>query len=900
MKFQRFEVVGELGAGGMGTVFRAHDPQLDRDVAIKVLAAPEAATADALATHQTIDLRAAAPDRDDLLGEARLMAKLSHPNVLPIYEVGVADDGAVFLVMEYIDGENLRTWLERPHARREVVEMFAQAARGLAAAHARGIIHRDFKPDNVLIGHGRARVADFGLANLVAPASLVRRADGRGTPKYMAPELWRGDPATTSSDVYALCRALQEALGEDAPALVAAGLAEDPTKRPELAAVLAALEGNRVRRWPYALVGVVAAVGIAGAVVATSRGSGCADDPALLAGRWDQPARDAIGSALGSDSDRTIAAVEATAGEIVAARRAVCEARHRGDLTPAQERTRATCLERRAIELGAIARVLAHSPWRPQVVFESALHITPAAVCDVIDSPPIADRAATAALYGRYYDAQPLPCDRRLPILATTEADAERAGEAEIASASARLQGFCLRTTDRYREADAADARAIEKALSIHSASLEVAALVERARNASWSDHASAAVAYASTAREHAEHAGLAVWSRAMTYMALGEAERHQSDLVAAERDLRAGIDLVHRDGDRLLGTMQLMLTELDDTLSGLEGRMAEAIELARKNADLARRLYGEHDFEYAVVLERLAGMIEVTEPAGGLAYRRQALEIYRRDNGENSSRVLFARYAMGDVLLGLGRGDEARAELADVLAKSEGNPDLRREHALSLGDLALTELELGDATRGLALVDQAISEQIALFSESGNATLSLRWSLASDLVELGRLDEAERQIAAYMRGLARHDDATDHRAAQMRGGVAAELALARGQPAQAEQLARGALATLAETKARDVERVDVLLALGHSLLAQRRFADARAPLEEARQIARTHEQRADTQAIIDLGLARVDEATGHRDEARTAARTAADVLARFPGQVRARREASELLGRLR
>src|SRR5687767_2835418 len=107
-KIQRFEIVEELGQGGMGTVYRARDPQLERDVAIKVLA--DASVPKELSPDDTIDLRGNTATRDDLLREARMMAKLSHPNVLPVYEAGLAD-GAVFVVMEHIAGQDLEAWL---------------------------------------------------------------------------------------------------------------------------------------------------------------------------------------------------------------------------------------------------------------------------------------------------------------------------------------------------------------------------------------------------------------------------------------------------------------------------------------------------------------------------------------------------------------------------------------------------------------------------------------------------------------------------------------------------------------------------------------------------------------------------------------------------------------------
>ena len=358
---QRFEVVEELGAGGMGIVYRARDPRLERDVAIKVLNASHTAASE-LSTRDTLDLRGSPPLHEGLLAEARMMARLSHPNVLPIYEVGL-DDHSVFLVMEYVRGGSVRAWLETPRQPDEILAMFAQAARGLAAAHACGIVHRDFKPDNVLIGtDGRARVADFGLSGLVAPTSPVRLADGRGTPKYMAPELWRGEPATVESDVFALCTALAEALAVDgeAPgidpslrALIAAGLAEAPEARPSLDRLIEALERRAPRRrWTII---AAAGVGLAAIPVAIALAGGaatCTDDPSLFAGRWDASTREALQRVLAPTSSeavstsvaRILATYDAKVVEVTKLRRAVCEARRHDELTEAQAHLQASCL----------------------------------------------------------------------------------------------------------------------------------------------------------------------------------------------------------------------------------------------------------------------------------------------------------------------------------------------------------------------------------------------------------------------------------------------------------------------------------------------------------------------------------------------------------------------------
>ena len=234
----RYQIVRPIGAGGMGVVYEARDLQLHRPVALKML-------------RPSGD---AAVLRERLLGEARAMAKLSHPNVLAVHDVGTLDDG-VFLAMELVEGQTLTGWLAQRRRRwQEVLEMFLAAARGLAAAHAKGIVHRDFKPDNVLVGNdGRARVTDFGLARIAAApldggTPVIAASSLAGSPAYMAPEQMRAGPIDARADIFSFCVALYEALFGVRPFAGETVLAlEQSIRRGETRKVRAAVPA-RVRR----------------------------------------------------------------------------------------------------------------------------------------------------------------------------------------------------------------------------------------------------------------------------------------------------------------------------------------------------------------------------------------------------------------------------------------------------------------------------------------------------------------------------------------------------------------------------------------------------------------------------------------------------------------------------
>jgi tetratricopeptide (TPR) repeat protein len=316
IQVDRYQLISKAGSGGLGTVWKAHDPKLDREVAIKLLRRDR--------------LRTGERARKQLMAEAALMARIAHPNVVRVYDVGEAvvdfgpsvndDKSQLFIVMEFVDGKTLRRWqAEGPHGVAEVLAVYSQAAAGLIAAHEANLVHGDFKPDNVLIDdRGRVLVTDFAvtrnivrdrveyeLSTLESPSESERNRVREsvlaavivGTPAYMSPEQLDGEVPDARSDQFGFCVALWEAVTGDRPfpgrtfaalreaiaagpppfpagvgsarlrSVLAQGLAENPEDRhPSLQALLAELGRlDRPRMPRLAAVGglmVVAGLGV--------------------------------------------------------------------------------------------------------------------------------------------------------------------------------------------------------------------------------------------------------------------------------------------------------------------------------------------------------------------------------------------------------------------------------------------------------------------------------------------------------------------------------------------------------------------------------------------------------------------------------------------------------------
>jgi serine/threonine protein kinase len=201
----RFQLVRPLGHGGMATVYLGRDSELDRPVAVKLLAE---------------NLAGDAAFRQRFLREARLAARLSHPNVVSVYDAGEEADGRPYIVMEHVDGETLADLL-RERGRLpadEAVGLALQACRGLEHAHAAGLVHRDVKPQNLLLRwDGTLKIADFGIARAAESTGLTQAGTILGTAAYLSPEQALGEEVTSAADVYSLGAVLYELLAGRPP-----------------------------------------------------------------------------------------------------------------------------------------------------------------------------------------------------------------------------------------------------------------------------------------------------------------------------------------------------------------------------------------------------------------------------------------------------------------------------------------------------------------------------------------------------------------------------------------------------------------------------------------------------------------------------------------------------------
>ncbi len=325
----RYRVLGRIGAGGMGVVYAAFDPALDRKVALKML--PQVT----VEHHASLEARSRLEAR--LRREAQALAKLDHPNVIGVFDVGFTEDN-VFLTMQLVEGTTLDEYIRHTNQTpKKILELFAAAGRGLAAAHDAGLVHRDVKPSNILVDRtGHPYIGDFGLARGVddnepaasMPRGLLHEQMTRmgallGTPRYMSPEQLRGEPATSRSDQFSFCVSAWEVLFgahpfvaqwtiESAIAAMSADNIIEPSARSiparAMRALVRGMRNDPAARWPSMVElvdeiaprskagwvyagGAIVGMGVAVALTAVlmrepDRKANCADEANAMAAVW--------------------------------------------------------------------------------------------------------------------------------------------------------------------------------------------------------------------------------------------------------------------------------------------------------------------------------------------------------------------------------------------------------------------------------------------------------------------------------------------------------------------------------------------------------------------------------------------------------------------------------------
>jgi len=790
----RYTVLEHLASGGMGSVYAAYDPDLDRRVALKVISTASRIAADDL--------------RWRLLREAQAMASLNHPNVAVVHEVGTIS-GHVFLAMEYVEGGNLREWLnQKPRSWQEILRHFVQAGRGLAAAHARGLVHRDFKPDNVLLGEdGRARVVDFGLvrpredglgAGVRAPTlstPLTEVGTLLGTPRYMAPEQMRGKPADGRCDQFAFCVSLYEALFRVRPfggetlherlqqidrgafnppapshgvperigAAVRRGLNPEPARRfASMDELLAVLERvlQPTRGWRVALaagsVGAAVVLGAGGWAV-TQRLDPCNSGDARLRRAWGPSQRAALPATWAAGGQM----LDAYAARWRMAFTQACEApRGGGGKAPAGQdlATRLSCLDHALGELGGAAQALsrgdagalarAGSLPEPAACLERPGSDTPSAANDARREDLLKRLSALAVrleagaapvneLRALAEDSQPVPGTqaRALVLLGRAEARAHpRDAFAEDAFHRAA-------TAAQLARDDGAAARAWLELSGLYARSGRVA----EARR--WAAYAQGAAS---------RSAGLADLA-ALARQATSDAALAEGKLPEAAAEHQAALALLRtrpQPEDAALATVLLQGVPLYARL----GKTQEAVA----DAGAAARIRTSELHEHPLTAEALDMLAQAEMAAGKWAEAERdeagAVTIFDKTLDPADLRPVRARARLGGLLARAGKHAQSVSMLGPAVGVLEreglGVPPL--ELALAEQRLGREQLLAGDAAGAAATLERA-RNMLARTGPEGAAELPLtlaalgdaRWSTGPKASSRELLEQARAALPA-------------------------------------------------------------------------------------------------------------------------------------------------------
>jgi eukaryotic-like serine/threonine-protein kinase len=780
----RYVILDIVGRGGMGEVYAAYDPQLDRKIALKLL-------------HPTLAHRGSQDARDRLLREAKAIARLSHANVVVVHDAGTIDD-RVFVAMEFVEGETLAAWLgAAPRGWRAVRDAFAAAGDGLAAAHEAGLVHRDFKPHNVMVAReGAVRVMDFGLASdtsadsggaaaaLALPENepptsdtIALTATGKllGTPLYMAPEQFLSRPTDARTDQFSFCVALHEALyGERpfasdsllgladavttgklrepahkgrAPAflrrLLLRGLRPDPADRyPSMRELLDDLRFDPARRRRIATAvaagAALLAVAAVGAERLATRGKRvCMAEADKLVEIWEVaesgPRRDAIRRAF-------IATGAGFAGEMWTrvsgllddyARRwsrvyaHACEATHdrRGQSADVLA-ARMTCLEERRDALRALTDVFTHADTTVVVQAVNAARELPS--------------------LDRCDDGVGLPGKSAAPDPAT------RARVASLRAALAEVKA--LSDTGQFTVA----LRKVGPMVEAARATGQGALLAEVLERRSWleerlGDERAAVATFQEALWEAiaAQRDDIALMCAAQL---VGTSGYHLNDHWSAERWARLGHALLKRLGPGHERAAGWLMHNQGITVQR-RGDIKTALAHMRAGLELKQQVLPANHADIAVSLGGIGNVLaELGDYAGALAAQDKFLDIFTENYGADSPLLAVGFGNRGEVLELLGRHKEAERDLRASVDRwaAQLGPD-HPWRAYPLTALGKTLLSDGRPREAIAPLEKAVDireraePNRELAAESRFALARARWEAGGSRAEARALAVAAR-----------------------------------------------------------------------------------------------------------------------------------------------------------
>ncbi len=745
----RYLILKTIGGGGGGMVYAAYDPELDRRVAVKLLRAGESESSSAVGSKG----RTTAQTR--LLREAQAMAKLAHPNVTTVHDVGTFGD-LVFIAMELVEAGTLRERLKGPSppSRSEIMRLMLDAGEGLAAAHAAKLVHRDFKPDNVLVGaDGRARVTDFGLVRAAAtgddedagadagapPAAgtdtLTQVGAVMGTLQYMAPEQHDARTTDARTDQYSYCVTFWEALYGERPfrgttrdlaeqkkrltppdpperssvpswirRILERGLSPDPDKRfPDMRSLLTALRDDpavRTRRRLAIGAGVAAALTLVGASVGLARRAHpdrCGGSEALVAGAWDDAVRAQLRTKFAAavpGSSPIVASVERTldayTGAWVKMRTESCQA----------------------------TRVREEQP-------ESVLVLRTAC----LDSRLRELRSFTAQL------AEAGEADKTLVLKA-----AQAAGELTSIAPCGDVAGLTAVAPPPKDPAALALVHKAENTLS------EARALQHLGKDTRAVELAAQALADA----QAAHYAPLEAKAR----------NAHGSSLMATGEHKAAEAELSTAFAHSLAAKDDETATKAATSLASLESYMLARPLEGERWAEIAHgaleRAGGDEELRATLLRTESWAHDERGDGKGAVALAEEALAIGERLYGKDSLRIATFLNALGSAYDKVARYEDSRSAHERALAISRR--ELGNEHpnvAASLGNIAEVDVELGDFAAAKPLLEQAVDLYTRIRGPNHpNVAISLG-SLGDALTGLGDCAQA---IPKYERAVAIND----------------------------------------------------------------------------------------------------------------------------------------------